>query len=157
MGGESCPVWPELANFRLFGNNLKVFGQFLEALFTFWQNFEPIFANLCSIGQIYTVINGQILYNNLIIWSHCFWIILAHLFVVKLYWCLGSGCGSVGSAVASNSRCPRFESSHWQNLYWTFVYLFTINCIEKTKINKKRPGMAHFFKLYWCLKRPTIN
>ena len=25
-----------------------------------------------------------------------------------------------------------------------FVYLFIINCIEKTKINKKRPGMAHF-------------
>ena len=23
--------------------------------------------------------------------------------------------------------------------------LFTINCIEKTKINKKKPGMAHFF------------
>ena len=25
----------------------------------------------------------------------------------------GSGCGSVGRAVASNSRGPRFESSHW--------------------------------------------
>ena len=25
-----------------------------------------------------------------------------------------------------------------------FVYLFIINCIEKMKINKKRPGMAHF-------------
>ena len=24
--------------------------------------------------------------------------------------------------------------------------MLTINCIEKTKINKKRPGMAHFFK-----------
>ena len=23
-------------------------------------------------------------------------------------------------------------------------YLFTVNCIEKAKINKKRPGMAHF-------------
>ena len=27
-----------------------------------------------------------------------------------------------------------------------FVYLFIINCIEKMKINKKRPGMAHFLK-----------
>ena len=26
----------------------------------------------------------------------------------------------VGRAVASNSRGPRFKSSHWQNLYWTF-------------------------------------
>ena len=25
----------------------------------------------------------------------------------------GSGCGSVGRAVASNTRGPRFESNHW--------------------------------------------
>ena len=31
-------------------------------------------------------------------------------------------------------------------LYRTFRYLFTVNCIEKTKIDKKRPGMVHFFK-----------
>ena len=49
----------------------------------------------------------------------------------------------IGRAVASDIRRPRFESSHRQNLYWT---LFTINCIEKTKIKKKRPGMAHFLK-----------
>ena len=30
--------------------------------------------------------------------------------------------------------------------------LFTINCIEKKKINKKRPGMAHFF-----LKKKKIS
>ena len=28
----------------------------------------------------------------------------------------GSGCGSVGRVVASDTRGPRFESSHWQNL-----------------------------------------
>ena len=27
-------------------------------------------------------------------------------------------------------------------------HLFIINCIEKTKINKKRPGMAHFLKKF---------
>ena len=27
-------------------------------------------------------------------------------------------------------------------LYWTF----TVNCIEKTNLKKKRPGMTHFFK-----------
>ena len=31
-----------------------------------------------------------------------------------------------------------------KNLYWTFVYCQL--CIKKTKIKKKRPGMAHFFK-----------
>ena len=48
---------------------------------------------------------------------------------------LGSGCGSVGRAVDFDTRGPRFDSSHRQN-----------NCIEKTKINKKRPGMAHLLK-----------
>ena len=57
---------------------------------------------------------------------------------------MGSGCNSVGRAVASDTRGPRFESSHRQNLYWT---LFTVNCIEKTKIKKKRPGMAHLKKI----------
>ena len=31
-----------------------------------------------------------------------------------------------------------------KNWYWTF----TVNCIEKKKIKKKRPGMANFFKKY---------
>ena len=34
---------------------------------------------------------------------------------------LGSSCGSVGKAVSTDTRGPRFESSHRQNLYWTFV------------------------------------
>ena len=55
----------------------------------------------------------------------------------------GSGCGSVGRAVASDSKGPRSESHHRQNIY---IEHFTVNCIEKTKIKKKRPGRAHFFK-----------
>ena len=57
-----------------------------------------------------------------------------------IFW--GSGCGSAGRAVAFDTRRPRFDSSHRQNF---IEHLFIINCIEKTKINKKRPGMAHFF------------
>ena len=55
----------------------------------------------------------------------------------------GSDCGSVGKAVASDTRGPRFESSHRRSFYWT---LLIVKCGEKTKINKKRPGMAHFLK-----------
>ena len=30
----------------------------------------------------------------------------------------------------------------------TFIkHLFTVNCVEKTKIKKKRPGMAHLKKI----------
>ena len=46
----------------------------------------------------------------------------------------GSGCGSVGRAVAYDTRGLRFDYSHWQNLIeHLFVNVFIINCIEKTK------------------------
>ena len=51
----------------------------------------------------------------------------------------GSGCGSVGRVVASDTRGPRFESAHQK----TFYYLSSVNCIEKTNIKKKGPGMGH--------------
>ena len=34
----------------------------------------------------------------------------------------GSGCGSVGRAVASDTRGPWFESSHWQKFILNIVY-----------------------------------
>ena len=40
---------------------------------------------------------------------------------------LGSGCGSVGRAVAFDTRGPRFESSHWQK----FIYTLNI-CLLST-------------------------
>ena len=55
---------------------------------------------------------------------------------------MGSGCGSVGRAVDFDTRGLQFNSSHRQNF---IEHLFIINCIEKMKINKKRPGMVHFF------------
>ena len=61
-----------------------------------------------------------------------------------MYW--GSGCGSVSKAVASETRGPWLESPHQRSSYWT---LLIVNCIEKTKIKKKRPGMPHFFNTYF--------
>ena len=47
---------------------------------------------------------------------------------------MGSGCVSVGRAVASNIRDPRFKSSHYQ----TFIeHLLTINWVENEKRMKK--------------------
>ena len=52
---------------------------------------------------------------------------------------LGSGCGSVGGEVASNTKGPRFESSHWQK----FIYLLNI-CLLSTVYwkdeNKEKRG-----------------
>ena len=53
--------------------------------------------------------------------------------------CQGSGCSSVGRAVASDIRGPRFESSHRQKFIY-IEHLFIVYCqlcIEKTKIKKK--------------------
>ena len=56
---------------------------------------------------------------------------------------LGSVCGSDGRPVAFDARGPRLESSHRQTLILD-NYLFTVNCIKKTKIKNKKAGMAHF-------------
>ena len=50
----------------------------------------------------------------------------------------GSGGGSVGRAVASDARGPRFESNHLQ-IFISDIYLFTVNCIEKTKRGREWP------------------
>ena len=46
---------------------------------------------------------------------------------------MGSGSGSVGRALTSDTRGPQFESGHWPNFWWTFI----ANCIEQTKIKKE--------------------
>ena len=43
-----------------------------------------------------------------------------------------SGCGSVGRAVASDTRGPRFESSHRQK-FINIEHLFTVNCVLKRR------------------------
>ena len=50
---------------------------------------------------------------------------------------VGQWFGSVGRVVASNNLVPWFEASHMQ-------ILLTTNCIAKTKIKKKRPGIVQF-------------
>ena len=43
-----------------------------------------------------------------------------------------SGCGSVGRAVASDIRGPRFESSHRQKII-NIEHLYTVNCVLKRR------------------------
>ena len=53
---------------------------------------------------------------------------------------LGTSCGSVGRAVALNTRGPRFESSRQQIFIQNMCLLLTV---EKTKNMKKRLEMTH--------------
>ena len=54
---------------------------------------------------------------------------------------IGSGCGSVGRAVATNTRGLRFKSSHLQK----FIYILsTVNCVLKRR--KKEKEAWHILK-----------
>ena len=45
----------------------------------------------------------------------------------------GSGCGSVGRAVASDTRDPRFESSQRQKFIFIEHVFTTVNCVLKRR------------------------
>ena len=58
---------------------------------------------------------------------------------------MGSGCGSVGKAVASNTRGPQFKSSHRQK----FIYILNICLLStvywKDENKEKEAGKDPFF------------
>ena len=65
-----------------------------------------------------------------------------------------SGWGSVGRAVASDTRGPVIGKSLF--IYWTFVYCQL--CIENTKIKKKETGNGPFLKKQlWKRLKYIIN
>ena len=55
---------------------------------------------------------------------------------------LGSGCGSVGRAIASDSRGPQFKSSQQQKTILNIM----VNCIEKDENKEKEARNGPFFK-----------
>ena len=69
------------------------------------------------------------------------------------YW--GSSCGAVGRAIASNTRGPGFESSHWQLLLNNYL-LLTV-CRKDENKEKKRPGMAHLKKVLTYFMEGTVS
>ena len=73
---------------------------------------------------------------------------LIHQREVRLMVC-SSGCGSVGRAVASDTRGLRFESRHRQIFK---EHLFTAKCIiEKTKIKEKEAELGPFLNIIGLL------
>ena len=58
----------------------------------------------------------------------------------------GSGCGSVGRAVASDTRGPQFESSHQQKFIykWNICLLSTVYWKDENK--EKEAGNGPFLK-----------
>ena len=61
---------------------------------------------------------------------------------------MGSGCGSVGRAVASDTRGPRFESSHRQKFILNICLLSTVYSKDENK--EKDAGDGPLFKKKLC-------
>ena len=64
---------------------------------------------------------------------------------------MGSGCGSVGRVVASDTRGSWFESRHPQILYWT---LFIVNCANLQAI--KRENTLNSLYRHCVNRLPTL-
>ena len=60
-----------LAKFHHFAKSLQVFGKFLTVYFLFGNMLSHLWQICDIIGLIFHFPNGQILKNNLTIWSHC--------------------------------------------------------------------------------------
>ena len=65
INNQCDQIWRNFATLQ----NLQSLGRIFEGLFTIWQNFKPTLANF---GHIVSDIDGQMMKNNLAIWSHCF-------------------------------------------------------------------------------------
>ena len=70
------PVWPDLPKCCHFFKNLHIFGNIFTVYFIFVKVLNPLWHNFYAFGQFFIVVNGQILKNNLAIWSH--WDRLTH-------------------------------------------------------------------------------
>ena len=65
-------VWPDLAKFCHFGKSFPVSGKFLTVYFLVGKILSWLWQFCDIIGLIFIAANGQILKNNLTIWSQCF-------------------------------------------------------------------------------------
>ena len=54
---------------------------------------------------------------------------------------MGSGCGSVGRAVVSNTKGPRFKSSHQKKIFTLNICLLsTVFCKDENKEKEAGDG-----------------
>ena len=59
-----------MAIIRHFGKKYKVVVKFLGVNLVFEQNFDLSLAKCAAFGQVFIVVDGQIILNDLSIWSH---------------------------------------------------------------------------------------
>ena len=104
---RSGAVWPDLAKFHHF----RCIGKSLTVCFLFGKMLSQLWQTCYIIFQIFTVANGQILKNNLTIWSH--WSgdysrPVPHLLFITNVWCVAL------------LHIPNW-SQRWGSFRWGFV------------------------------------
>ena len=63
-------VWPDWGKFHHFGKIFQVLGNILWVYLLFGKISDLFWQILYAIGQVFIDVNGQMLKNNLAIWSH---------------------------------------------------------------------------------------
>ena len=112
---NACPILQRLCNRKLWLKSCNVgytlISTTLESYFTIVEFCKIDISDYCWTGDQCDQI-ARLFAQYLAIY-----IIIKNFLITKTIW-LGSCCCSVGRVVASNSRGPRFESSHRQiNIY----------------------------------------
>ena len=77
-------VWPDLAKCRHFDTILKVLGAFLRVYLACGNFYILLWQKCFAIGQIFIVVDSQIVLNNSVIWSHCAQLI--YVLLVSEFW-----------------------------------------------------------------------
>ena len=111
-----------------------------KKLISFWPN---LCGNDNSLKRFCSFIASPLRQSQWNLYSFFLSFSLSILFYLSHEYGWVSGCGSVGRAVASNTRGPGIESSELQNFIRD---IFTDNCC-KGEIKKKRQGVALFKQL----------
>ena len=130
------------------------------ALVTLWSKFHKKFGSTLKYpfaitNEIFLPLAQRMLTHTYIIFRYIIYIGTSYRYKVSILWfalstnynLLDRGCGLGGRTVASDSRGPRFKSSHWQK----FIMNIYCQLYEKTKI-KKEAGNSPFCETFFYKK-----
>ena len=137
---ECRAVWPDLAKFRHLGKSFQVFGKFLTV---FFGKTLSILWQFCDIiGLIFIDANGQLLKNNITIWSHLSRVLSS--FPNYYWWMLSKECifiswrdqniGTKGNEIGPNSISALIANSRCSG---SVLYLNTTALRSQTLRNSK--------------------
>ena len=107
---------------------------------------EEWICRICLRRKIDKILNLQRIVATLVVPTNDIFCIIWYK---RIIWA-GSGCGSVGRAVTSDTRGPQFESSHRQMFIWDI-------CLLSTVLTKKAGGQVQHQSSQPCSLANLMN